>query len=469
MKPLLPVLALLGTCAAPPAATPSRDAELAALLATRVRGDRTGACIAAAVVGDQVARAVVCADAAAPPRLDRETSLEIGSVTKTMDAFLLADLIAEGKLRLDDPVAAHLPPETRLPTFQGEPIRLEHLVTHTAGLPPLPARLQPADPEDPYAGLTDQELLDSLGDLPPLTRAPGSSWAYSNFGGMLLSYVLATTAGQDIETPLGARLFGPLGMGHAFVARPPAGARVAAGHHSTGTAAAAWNFPPHLSGVGGVRASLDDLVRYLEGHLGRGDAHVAALLARTHAPLDLGHAIATNQGMGWIPLSLAGRTILVHDGGTGGFTSFVALDLDRRRASVALADTTLINLGGLADVALHLLDPVVPLGTPRTVAVPPAALLARLAGAYELPDVGEVVLAARDGRLLARSGSDEIELGYDSHGDFFPLEGEGLLTPLDGADGPTFVWTFGGVPTVATRRSAGDLLGGGPRYARRAP
>src|SRR5258708_35815051 len=93
-------------------------------------------------------------------------------------------------------------------------------------------------------------------------------------------------------------------------------------------------------------------------------------------------------GMNWEILSTAkianGHTIIMHGGGTGGYSSFVAFDRAAKRAAVLLSDTALTNLGGLVTLGLHLLDPSVPVGAPRIVATADAKLIDALVGRYRL-------------------------------------------------------------------------------------
>ena len=90
MKPLLPLLTAALLLPATALATPT-DAELAATVAKRLSGDRTGACFAVAVVEATVARAYVCAQDQARA-IGPDTAFEIGSVSKTMTAALLAKI-----------------------------------------------------------------------------------------------------------------------------------------------------------------------------------------------------------------------------------------------------------------------------------------------------------------------------------------------------------------------------------------
>jgi CubicO group peptidase (beta-lactamase class C family) len=189
------------------------DDELRAALKRRFKDDRTGACVAAAVVDKgMTASAYVCAKS---QRLfDEHTAFEIGSNSKPMTAALLAELIARGEVTLDDPIAKLLPAGSTLPSFNGREITIRDIVTHTSGLPSFPWRM--ADSNNPYAALTERDLLDALAAT-KLTRAPGAQWEYSNFAIMVLSYALAKRSGKDFEALLRERLLAPLGMNDTYV------------------------------------------------------------------------------------------------------------------------------------------------------------------------------------------------------------------------------------------------------------
>jgi D-alanyl-D-alanine-carboxypeptidase/D-alanyl-D-alanine-endopeptidase len=448
-----PAHALFATVllAAMAACNPPADDTFEKTLAQRMTGDRTGACVAAATIGPEVEWAVACANAEAPRDIDATTAFEIGSITKTMTAFLLAELVHDGALTLDDPLAEHLPAGTPVPSFAGEPIRLRHLLTHTAGLPGLPSRLVIDSLDDPYADFSVDGLLASLGDV-TLASPPGSQWAYSNFGFMLLSYVVATERGQDIEDLLQQRLFQPLGMSNAYIDELPAGTQAAQGHLATGVPAPAWHFPRNLEGVGGVRASLDDMIRYAEALRGRGDADVVASLAKTMETVPSSHG-APAMGMAWLKADVDGQPVVLHDGGTGGFSSLLVLEPASGRAVVLLFDTALGNLGGGTDIAMHLLYPDThPMPPARLPAEPSQAVLDCLSGQHSLAGI-PVKLESRAGALVARlAGTPELGFAYDSYGDFYPLDLDALLTPVELGDGRcSFDWTQGGERTRAER------------------
>jgi D-alanyl-D-alanine-carboxypeptidase/D-alanyl-D-alanine-endopeptidase len=446
-------VAAIALSAAPALAT--SDGDLRTALEQRFKGDRTGACVAAAVIDNgTTATAYVCADAKTARPFDDHTAFEIGSVTKTMTAALLAELIARGEVTLNDPIAKLLPAGTTVPSFNGRRITIGDIVTHTSGLPRIPPQWHMANMNNPYAGLTERDLLGALAAT-QLTRAPGSQWEYSNFAMMVLSYALAKRSGKDYETLLRERLLAPLGMSDTYIAKRPPQVHLAQGHLANARPAVPYDFPVDMAGVGGVHATLPDMVRYLEGELGTRASAITPVLAQTQVQVATvgGHTM----GMNWWILSIAnGHTIVAHDGGTGGFSSSVAFDRAAKRAVVLLSDTALTSAGGFGTIGRHLLDPSVPVGAPRVVATADAKLIDALVGRYRLQS-GLAMELRRKGNTLTiqAAGQREFEMGYDSAGDFYPLQFDALLRPKRKAGGAyAFTWFQDGGALEAERVGA---------------
>jgi serine-type D-Ala-D-Ala carboxypeptidase/endopeptidase len=460
VRPQFLTLAAIALSAAPALAT--SDSDLRTALEQRFTGDRTGACVAAAVIDNgTTATAYVCADSKTARPFDEHAAFEIGSVTKTMTAALLAELIARGEVTLNDPIAKLLPAGTNVPSFNGHHITIGDIVTHTSGLPSIPPQWRMADMHNPYASLTERDLLGALAAT-QLTRAPGSQWEYSNFAMMVLSYALAKRSGKDYETLLRERLLTPLGMSDTYIAKRPPQVHLAQGHLANTLPAVPWDFPVDMAGVGGVRATLPDMVRYLEGELGTRASAITPALDQTQ--VQVATAGGHSMGMNWI-LSIAnGHTIVAHEGGTGGFSSLVAVDRAARRAVVLLSDTALTSVGGLDTVGHHLLDPSVPVGVPRVVATADARLIDALVGRYRLQG-GLAMELRRKGNTLTiqADGQPEFEMGYDSAGDFYPRRFDALLRPNRNAGGAyTFTWfQLGGA--LEAERVAATAPGGSSR------
>ena len=447
MKRLLPMLVLSAACLSA-SAQAMTDAELADITGKRLLGDRSGACFAVAVIDKKVSRAIVCADPAHARKLDTGTAFEIGSVSKTFTAALLAEKIASGTMSLDDPLAKYLPAGTVIPDFDGKPILLRHLVTHTSGLPALPTRMQPAHADNPYADVTRAQLLGSLADV-TLKAAPGTDWAYSNYAMMLLSTVLADQSKTSFETLLARDVVAPLGMTHSFVGAAPAGVVLADGHLGNGKPTAHWTFGADSAGVGGIRASLDDMVIYVQAQLG---VHATTLpLAMTQQRVSGvgGRPMAMN----WLIAPLDGVDTFAHEGGTGGFSSFVAFNPSTHRGVVILSDTAMTTVGGLGSLGRHLLDARLPLGEPRKIVVASAAQLGALAGDYTLENGMTMQLSREQDKLgVSVAGQGHFTMQMDSAGDFFADDFDAILHPQKQPGGAlAFTWLQGGGALAAKR------------------
>ena len=148
---------------------------------------------------------------------DGDTVFEIGSITKTFTGILLARRVERGELELDDRVGDFLPEGWTLSDEAGD-VTLEHLTTHTSGIPRLPANLLgvgnifgQAFGGDPYRNYSEEDFRAALADV-ELNFEPGASREYSNFAVGLLGFLLATHNGTDYETLLKSEILKPLGM-----------------------------------------------------------------------------------------------------------------------------------------------------------------------------------------------------------------------------------------------------------------
>ncbi len=288
------------------------------------------------------------------------TIFEIGSITKTFTATLLADMASEGVVALDDPVQHHLPTGVRLPVRGGE-ITLEELATHRSGLPRLPkGLLWPAltrDRRDPYANFDEARLAAAVGATLP-RREPGRKIVYSNYGMGLLGHVLALRAGTTYEQLIRARICEPLGLVDTWVETPESERRrVATGHTWRRRQTPHWHLAA-LVGAGGLRSTAADLLAFLGLHAATSEAPLAVAAAETARPRAAWRKAEI--GLGWLivppgrrlPWARPRSTLLFHDGGTGGFRSFAGVIPDRDVCVVVLTN----QAGSVGRLGLRLLD-----------------------------------------------------------------------------------------------------------------
>jgi CubicO group peptidase (beta-lactamase class C family) len=247
---------------------------------------------------------------------------EIGSVTKTMTAALLALLEADGRLRLDDEVGRWLS------AGANGGITLRQLATHTSGLPRLAPNmdLRTVDQANPYAGFGSGQAEEGLRQA---VLAPDRPHLYSNFGYQLLGLVLERVSGLPYQELITERLLVPLAMTCSGVGTAGAGIRLPG--HSDGGEMPHWDQP--LAGAGAVEATIGDLAAYARACLHPLQSPIgAAITAAQQSQVPLGNG--RHQALAWV---VPEDGIRFHNGGTGGFVSVVLIDPGRDRAVAMLA------------------------------------------------------------------------------------------------------------------------------------
>jgi serine-type D-Ala-D-Ala carboxypeptidase/endopeptidase len=268
---------------------------------------------------------------------DEFTIFEIGSITKVFTGITLAQMTEEGSLRLDDPIRDHLPKEVALWKNVGA-ITLEQLATHSSGLPRLPSNVALLrDWKNPYANYGPRNLYSYLSSA-RLKDEPGNISSYSNLGFGLLGHVLELKAGEPYEEVVKKAICTPLALTNTTVRLDDTQRqKLAPGHNEAGKVYSNWDFDA-LAGCGALRSNAADLLKFLEANL------------QTNHPT-LGKALVTAQethfkdpsdevGLGWQIQRARGQFFLWHNGGTGGYGSFIAFDPAQQTAVVLLSNAS---------------------------------------------------------------------------------------------------------------------------------
>jgi serine-type D-Ala-D-Ala carboxypeptidase/endopeptidase len=294
------------------------------------------------------------------PLLDGATLFEIGSITKTFTATLLADMVNRGEVRIDDPVSKYLPARVHVPGRNGKAITLLDLATQSSGLPRLPENLSPRDPGNPYADYTVTQLYDFLSGY-GLPRDPGEMYEYSNLGFGLLGHALALRSGMSYEELVRTRVLDPLKMTEtAITLTPTSKSLLAPGHDPEGRPAANWDIPT-LSGAGALRSSVGDMLKYLGAQLGAAPRELARAVAMRHVVRRSTNRVGVEIALAWHVLHRSGHDIVWHNGGTGGYHSFIGFEPKRASGVVLLSNSS----ANFDDIGIHLLDEGAPLASPK--------------------------------------------------------------------------------------------------------
>lgn len=246
-----------------------------------------------------------------------KTLFKQASVSKTMTWTAVMQLVEAGKIDLDKDINAYL--DFRIPPYDGEPVTMRNLMTHTAGF------------DEVQRGLNSYELKDipSLGtamkrQVPPRIYAPGTTPAYSNYGTALAGYIVERVSGMPFDDYVEQRIFGPVGMTRSTMrAELPASlAPLLAKGYLLGTAKPGRPELNSFAPAGGLAATGADLGRFMIAHLDQG----GALLKPATAALmqnSIARAIPPLNGMalGFYEQNINGRKVLSHAGDSPQFHS----------------------------------------------------------------------------------------------------------------------------------------------------
>lgn len=419
------LLATVRAQSAPPSAVPSSvpsDDEVRKILADRIDAQHQSVGIVVGMIGPEGRRVIGYGHLKKddPRTPGGDTIFEIGSVTKVFTSLLLSDMVQRGEVSLDDPVAKYLPPTVKMPQRNGRSITLIDLATHTSGLPRLPTNLKMTNPANPYADYSVDQLYQFLSTY-QLTRDIGAKYEYSNLGGGFLGHVLARRAGTDYETLLHSRICGPLGMSSTEITlTPELKARLAQGYDASMSPVANWDLPT-LAGAGAIRSTANDLLIFLAANLGYTKSPLAPAMAAmltTRRPTGIpGLEIA----LGWHILTRDGQEIVWHNGGTGGYRSFIGFDKKTGVGVVALSNAA--TTAGVDDIGYHLLDANVPLWQPpkehKEIAVDPK-IFDGYVGRFQLAPTFIIAVTREGNQLFVQAtGQPKFQVFPETVRDYF--------------------------------------------------
>ncbi len=227
------------------------------------------------------------------------------------------------------------------------------------------------------------------------------------------------------------RVLTPLGLTSTLLDTPRGDlSRFSDGHYlesgATTRQAKHWRFYV-IAPAGALRMSAKDMGRYAQAASGAIDTPLKAAFALAQKRYGEGMGPKNPQGLAWILAPLNGRTVVNHDGRTGGFASTLWVDPDRKSAAAVLSNAA----SPVTDLGLHLLESSIPLAnlaSMRATAVSvDAKSLEQFVGTYALSPDMNVTVRTRDGKLFAQAtGQGEFELFAKSATVFFAR-----VTPLE--------------------------------------
>jgi CubicO group peptidase (beta-lactamase class C family) len=278
--------------------------------------------------------------------IKEDSIFEIGSVTKTFTGLILAQMVVQHKVKLDDPVRELLPPGT-VAKPDGAEITLLDLATQHSGLPRMPDNFNPADLQDPYADYRPANLYEYLAKH-GVSKPADAKFNYSNLGVGLLGQALANRAATTYPDLLKTLVAEPLKLNDTVVKlSPEQEKRFAQGHGPGHQPAHPWTLDA-LAGAGAVRSTAGDMLTYLEAqlHPDRTAGTLPAALAMCH---DLRSDMSPNMkiGLAWLFETDTGN--FWHNGATGAYSSYALFNPKEDFAVIVLFNATVSGNGSFAD------------------------------------------------------------------------------------------------------------------------
>ena len=257
---------------------------------------------------------------------NKTSAFEIGSVTKSFTGNVLAQLIVEGKVSLDDSISDFLHFELK----DNPAITLKQLGIHTSGLPRMPIGYDDRGnfiKENPFSNYYEEDLINYLKSDLKLESQPGEKVMYSNLGFGLLSYVMSRIQGQSFAEIIETKIFKPLKMQHSAFSIHRLSTKLINGLDKEGNFTPSWD-GGILDGCIGMISTSEDLSKFARATLD--EKNKMTDLQVSNAALAKPEVYSA---IGWVLVKPPEKeSILKINGGTAGSSSSIFLNRQNQKA-----------------------------------------------------------------------------------------------------------------------------------------
>jgi D-alanyl-D-alanine carboxypeptidase len=300
--------------------------------------------IAVGVVSDQElvwSKGFGFADLQARRPMTPATLFRMASHSKLFTATAIMQLREQGKLRLDDPVAKHLPWFTLKPAGDDDgEITIEQLLTHASGLP-REAGDHWTTNDFPTVEQVKQLMAQRQAAFPPATR-----WKYSNLAYTIAGMVVEAASGERWADYVERHIYSPLGMTQSSVDRNVPGLTVGYGRRMPDGSRAVIPFidARGMGSATGITSSVDDMAKFVSAQFRRGRMGGRQLLStgslrEMHRVRSVEENWQSGTGIGFAVSRFRDRTFVGHGGGYLGNTTQTMIQLDDKVAVIVLTNT----------------------------------------------------------------------------------------------------------------------------------
>lgn len=262
---------------------------------------------------------------------------EIGSLTKNISAYLLAELIVNKTVELNQEINTVLDFNIK----NNPKITFNHLASHTSGLPRLPNNIVLTNFDNPYKNYSTELLKIFLADSLTLNQNVGEKWDYSNLGYGVLGYLLTHHCKKDLQKLYEENIFEKLQMKNTRLDRFKYTKPMVQGLDSKGKPCSNWDFEV-MAAAGGLKSNSDDMVKFIKQHFNLENPAVMMVFKER---MKLNENISST--MNW--LNIKNKNIYISNGGTGGFSSSLSIQPESKKGIIILT-----NISGLGSFSVPL-------------------------------------------------------------------------------------------------------------------
>lgn len=268
---------------------------------------------------------------------DSHSLYEIGSISKTFTAVILAHAINQGKIKLNDDIRKYLSGDYPNLQFNDMPVRIIDLCNHTSGLPGLPENFEDHKgykESNPYLNYSKEMIGEYLGSF-VLDELPGTRAEYSNLGFAILGMILEDVYQLPLKKLLQEVITVPIGMKNTTYEVPLSNQNLlTVGYdHENGEESGYWDLGA-FKAAGGLKSDLEDMLVYLRANI---DAY-SKDFSFPHHQTDV--QAGYGRGLAWVTQFFNDDTIIWHNGGTAGFRSYCAFVKEKQTGLVVLSNSS---------------------------------------------------------------------------------------------------------------------------------
>lgn len=268
------------------------------------------------------------------PTVNHSNLFEIGSITKVFTSTVLASLVESKKLKLTDVINSYYPFALK----DSIKLTFESLANHTSGLPRLPENLNSSNDLNPYQFYDKNKVDEYLKSVVKLENKPHTTYSYSNVGAGLLGYTLGLSQKTSFQNLLQKKVFDKYRMTNSVTNSKNLGNRLVKGLSKNGEIVSNWDFDV-LFGAGGILSTTEDLAKFANAQFNPDNKELEMTRKTTFVIKG-----DTKIGLGWHKLeSTNGEALFWHNGGTGGYSSSIVMNVKEKKAVIILSNVFDIN------------------------------------------------------------------------------------------------------------------------------